>query len=84
MAKRRCGSSELVAQVFGTLWMPPTIGIPGLVHRERNIGGLGCLALGSTATVVDVLEMWTHEARLDGFNLSHATTSGTFDYAVGL
>lgn len=54
------------------------------VAEERSIGGFGAVAVGSPATVADVLEEWVRVADLDGFNLSHATTPGTFEDVVDL
>jgi alkanesulfonate monooxygenase SsuD/methylene tetrahydromethanopterin reductase-like flavin-dependent oxidoreductase (luciferase family) len=62
----------------GTVWTPRR------VAEERSIGGFGALAVGSPSTVADIFEEWVRVADLDGFNLSHATTPGTFEDVVEL
>ncbi|KAF7553125.1 hypothetical protein G7Z17_g3877 [Cylindrodendrum hubeiense] len=61
-----------------------TVWTPRRVAEERSIGGFGALAIGSPSTVADILEKWVREADLDGFNLPHATTPGTFEDVVEL
>ncbi|GME32764.1 putative xenobiotic compound family protein [Neofusicoccum parvum] len=57
---------------------------PRVVADKAAIGGLGPVAVGSPATVADEMERWIHEADVDGFNLAHVTTPGTFEDVVDL
>ena len=40
--------------------------------------------MGSPQTVADELESWVREADIDGFNIGHVTTPGTFEEVVDL
>lgn len=55
-----------------------------VVAEKASIGGLGPVAVGSPATVADEMERWVREADVDGFNLAHVTTPGTFEDVVEL
>ncbi|KAL0263393.1 hypothetical protein SLS55_002373 [Diplodia seriata] len=57
---------------------------PRVVAEKAAIGGLGPVAVGSPATVADEMERWVREADVDGFNLAHVTTPGTFEDVVEL
>ncbi|GAQ03857.1 dimethyl-sulfide monooxygenase [Aspergillus lentulus] len=57
---------------------------PRVVAEKASIGGLGPLAIGSAATVADEMERWIVEADLDGFNIGHVSTPGTFEDVVEL
>lgn len=57
---------------------------PRVVAEKAAIGGLGPVAIGSPATVVDEMERWISEADLDGFNIAYVTTPGTFEDLVDL
>ncbi|GAA5115167.1 LLM class flavin-dependent oxidoreductase [Pseudonocardia adelaidensis] len=46
--------------------------------RFVAIGGRGPVVVGSGATVADEMERWVDEAGVDGFNLAHVVTPGTF------
>lgn len=41
-------------------------------------------AIGSPKTVADEMERWIREADLDGFNIGHVTTPGTFEDLIDL
>lgn len=43
------------------------------------LGGMGPKIVGSPKTVVDELERWAEIADLDGFNLSHVVSPGSFE-----
>ena len=49
------------------------------VLQELAINGAHPRAVGSPQTVADILQKWVDEAEVDGFNLSYATTPGTFE-----
>lgn len=49
------------------------------IARQLILGGFGAKLVGSTKTVVDQLEAWADTADLDGFNLVHITSPGTFE-----
>ncbi|KAF2723835.1 bacterial luciferase-like protein [Polychaeton citri CBS 116435] len=49
------------------------------VLQELAISGAHPRAVGSPTTVADIMEMWISEAGVDGFNISYATTPGTFE-----
>ena len=49
------------------------------VLQELAINGAHPRAIGSAKTVADIMETWVNEAGVDGFNLSYATTPGTFE-----
>lgn len=49
------------------------------VLQELAINGAHGRAVGSPQTVADILQKWVDEADVDGFNLSYATTPGTFE-----
>ncbi|KAH2283691.1 hypothetical protein KXV50_000691 [Aspergillus fumigatus] len=57
---------------------------PRVVAEKASIGGLGPVAIGSAATVADEMERWIVEADLDGFNIGHVSTPGTFEDVVEL
>ncbi|KAJ5907573.1 Nitrilotriacetate monooxygenase component A/pristinamycin IIA synthase subunit A [Penicillium taxi] len=57
---------------------------PRVISEKAAIGGLGPVAIGSPTTVVDEMERWVREADLDGFNIAHATTPGTFEDLIEL
>ena len=49
------------------------------VLQELAISGAHPRAVGSPTTVADILQKWVDVAEVDGFNLSYATTPGTFE-----
>ncbi|MFV8054786.1 LLM class flavin-dependent oxidoreductase [Mycobacterium sp. 48b] len=51
---------------------------PNEVVRYLSIGAMGPVFVGSPTTVADDLERWIDDADIDGFNLTYATTPGTF------
>ncbi|KAK3621209.1 hypothetical protein LTR56_022919 [Elasticomyces elasticus] len=57
---------------------------PRVVAEKASIGGLGPVGVGSAQTVADQMERWVHEGDVDGFNIAHATTPGTFEEVVEL
>ncbi|XWW93076.1 hypothetical protein V2A60_001004 [Cordyceps javanica] len=57
---------------------------PRVVAERASIGGLGPVSVGSAQTVADELEAWIRDADLDGFNIGHVTTPGTFEEVVDL
>ncbi|GIZ48661.1 hypothetical protein CKM354_001171200 [Cercospora kikuchii] len=65
-----------------------TATVPGLenvkwtkkhVLQHLAISGAHPRAIGSAKTVADIMEHWTEQAGVDGFNISYATTPHTFD-----
>ncbi|KAF2638661.1 bacterial luciferase-like protein [Massarina eburnea CBS 473.64] len=52
------------------------------VARELALGGPHPKAVGSGATVADVLEAWVRETGVDGFNVSYAVSPGDFGNVV--
>lgn len=61
--------------------MPGTAGLKWTKRRvlqELAISGAHPRAIGSPSTVADTLQRWVDEAGIDGFNISYATTPGTF------
>ncbi|KAJ0309640.1 hypothetical protein COL516b_002890 [Colletotrichum fioriniae] len=59
-------------------WTPRNIG------KAMAIGGNGPVPLGSAARVADFLEEWVRIADLDGFNVGHVTSPGSFEDLVDL
>ncbi|KAJ5242830.1 Nitrilotriacetate monooxygenase component A/pristinamycin IIA synthase subunit A [Penicillium citrinum] len=57
---------------------------PRIVAEKAAIGGLGPLAIGSPTTVADEMERWVEEAGVDGFNIGHVDTPGTFEDLIDL
>ncbi|KAI9733926.1 MAG: hypothetical protein M1834_002581 [Cirrosporium novae-zelandiae] len=57
---------------------------PRVIAQKSAIGGLGPVGVGTPATIADELESWVNEAGLDGFNIAHVTTPGTFEDVVEL
>lgn len=57
---------------------------PRVVAQKAAIGGLGPVAIGSPQKVADEMERWIKEADLDGFNIGHVTTPGSFEDVVDL
>lgn len=57
----------------GLKWTKPR------VLEQLAISGAHAKAIGSPKTVADILQRWVTEAGIDGFNLSYATTPGTFE-----
>lgn len=49
------------------------------VLEQLAISGAHPRAVGSPQTVADIMEHWVEKAGVDGFNISYATTPGTFD-----
>lgn len=65
-----------------TSTVPGTAGLKWTKRRvlqELAVSGAHERAIGSAKTVADVLERWADEAQVDGFNISYATTPGTFE-----
>ena len=48
------------------------------VLQELAISGAHPRAIGSPKTVANIMQRWVDEAGVDGFNISYATTPGTF------
>ncbi|KAK6443508.1 hypothetical protein LTR95_000335 [Oleoguttula sp. CCFEE 5521] len=53
-----------------------------LVLQHLAISGAHERAIGSPITVANILQKWVDEAQIDGFNISYATTPGTFEDIV--
>ena len=49
-----------------------------------GIGGVGPVFVGSAATVADILQEWSEETGVDGYNLAYAVTPETFEDVVNL
>ena len=49
------------------------------VLQELAISGAHPRAIGNPTTVADIMQKWIDVAEVDGFNLSYATTPGTFE-----
>ncbi|KAK5120785.1 hypothetical protein LTR85_005851 [Meristemomyces frigidus] len=65
-----------------TATVPGTAGLKWTKRRvlqELAISGAHPRAVGNPHTVADVMQRWVDEAKVDGFNISYATTPGTFD-----
>lgn len=65
-----------------TTTVPGTAGLRWTKRRvlqELAISGAHAKAIGSPSTVANVLQTWIDEAAIDGFNLSYATTPGSFE-----
>lgn len=66
-------------------WTATVPGTQGLkwtkrrVLQELAISGAHAKAIGSPKKVADILQHWVDAAGIDGFNLSYATTPGTFE-----
>jgi alkanesulfonate monooxygenase SsuD/methylene tetrahydromethanopterin reductase-like flavin-dependent oxidoreductase (luciferase family) len=66
-------------------WTATVPGTQGLkwtkrrVLQELAVSGAHGRAVGSAKTVANTLQKWVDEAHVDGFNISYATTPGTFD-----
>ena len=66
-------------------WTATVPGTQGLkwtkrrVLQELAISGAHAKAIGSPKRVADILQHWIDAAGIDGFNLSFATTPGTFE-----
>lgn len=62
--------------------VPGTDNLPWTKARIAEyllLGGMGAKIVGSPTTVVDELERWAEVADLDGFNLSHIVSPGSFE-----
>ncbi|KAF2501701.1 putative dibenzothiophene desulfurization enzyme A [Lophium mytilinum] len=59
-------------------WTPRNIG------KAVSIGGNGPVPVGSAERVADILEEWMDVADLDGFNVGHVTSPGSFEDLVDL
>ena len=57
---------------------------PRKIAERVGIGGLGPLCVGTPSAIADELERWVRDGDIDGFNLAHATTPGTFEDVVDL
>lgn len=66
-------------------WTATVPGTQGLkwtkkhVLQQLAISGAHPRAIGSAETVADIMQTWVDEANVDGFNISYATTPGTFE-----
>jgi len=49
-----------------------------------GIGGVGPVFVGSPTTVADILQEWSDETGVDGYNLAYAVTPETFEDVVNL
>ena len=49
-----------------------------------GIGGVGPVFVGSPTTVADILQEWSEETGVDGYNLAYAVTPETFEDVVNL
>jgi FMN-dependent oxidoreductase (nitrilotriacetate monooxygenase family) len=47
-----------------------------------GVGGVGPVFVGSASTVADILQEWTEETGVDGFNLAYAVTHESFEDVV--
>ncbi|KAF1347302.1 xenobiotic compound monooxygenase, DszA family [Lizonia empirigonia] len=62
--------------------VPGTDNAPWMKARIADyliLGGMNAKVVGSPITVVDELERWARVADLDGFNLSHVVSPGSFE-----
>lgn len=57
---------------------------PRNVAKIASFGGFGPVSVGSPQTVADEMERWIREADVDGFNITHTTTPGTYVDVVNL
>ncbi|KAF4555400.1 Hypothetical protein D9617_2g053570 [Elsinoe fawcettii] len=57
---------------------------PRVIAEKAAFGGLGPLGVGSPQKVADELEKWIEVADVDGFNIGHVDTPGTFEDVVDL
>jgi len=48
------------------------------VLQELAVSGAHPRAVGSPSTIANTMQRWVDEAGVDGFNISYATTPGTF------
>lgn len=75
-------------QSFISSWTESVPGTAGLkwtkklVLQHLAISGAHPRAIGSANTVANILQQWVDEAGVDGFNISYATTPGTFEDLV--
>ena len=69
-------------------WTRTVPGTEGVKWTKRHIlqqlaiSGAHPRAIGSPETVANIMETWIDEAMVDGFNISYATTPGTFQDVV--
>lgn len=49
------------------------------ILQELSLGGVHPRAVGSPATVADILQKWVDVADVDGFNFSYTVSPGTFE-----
>jgi hypothetical protein len=49
------------------------------IAKELALGGPHLKAIGSPATVADILQRFVDEADIDGFNISYAISPGNFE-----
>ena len=54
------------------------------IAKELILGGFSRKIVGSPTSVADELERWATESDLDGFNLAHITSPGSFEDIVNL
>ncbi|EEU37058.1 uncharacterized protein NECHADRAFT_52142 [Fusarium vanettenii 77-13-4] len=60
------------------IWTPRLIGIKAAMSQ------ISPSAVGSPATVADIMENWINVADVDGFNLGYVTSPGSFEDVVDL
>jgi len=52
------------------------------VAKWTSIGGNGPVFVGSAQTIADILQEWTEETGVDGFNLAYAIAHESFNDVV--
>jgi alkanesulfonate monooxygenase SsuD/methylene tetrahydromethanopterin reductase-like flavin-dependent oxidoreductase (luciferase family) len=57
---------------------------PRTLRDGLSAGGISPLTVGSPITVADEMERWVEVADLDGFNISHIVTPGSWEDVVDL
>lgn len=57
---------------------------PRLIGEKAAMSAISPSAIGSPATVADIMEDWVETADLDGFNLGYVTSPGSFEDVVHL
>ncbi|KAK5125906.1 hypothetical protein LTR08_005028 [Meristemomyces frigidus] len=65
-----------------TATVPGTAGLKWTKRRvlqELAVSGAHPRAIGNAQTVADIMQRWVDRAGVDGFNISYATTPGTFE-----
>ncbi|KAM0544683.1 hypothetical protein ACHAPJ_011744 [Fusarium lateritium] len=78
-----CEEARKLCSIFKPTTETP-VWTPRLIGLKAAMSQISPSAVGSPATVADVMENWINIADVDGFNLGYVTSPGSFEDVVDL